>query len=686
MKETADMSFSHTSKKLVFVFFLTGFLFCSFAVDAVLARSARDMYFEAETAYKKLRNNPQGMKYRSNWLNCIKRFQAVYESDPKGPWAPAGLFMTGQLYWELYGHSYASGDKKAAEKAFNSIIDQFPGSQYRKRSVDFLARIGVPAAPEKTASVKKVQPETLARDLFYKARSCYDDLLKNPARQKYRSRWLDCIAKFEAVYQADPAGPWAAAGLFMTGQLYDGLSGYSFNDNDKRQAQLLYQQVIRDFPESRYRKQAENRIILTDKRPKATADGSSARPVTTSGSDEIAGIISKGVSVSQTRPEIFSLPTGSTLISGIRYWSNPNYTRVVIDAEGAVNYGTPHLLDENPAFNKPQRLYFDIRASQLDQNLKTFIPIDDNLLSAVRAAQYTTDTVRVVIDIKSFTTYKIFPLLEPSRIVVDVWGAEGLSRIESGPKTPSFSSNDKIPSGALARQLALGVRRVVIDAGHGGKDPGALGYLKNVYEKDVTLDMARKLAVKIEKELKCEVFLTRDSDRYLSLEARTAFANAKNADLFISIHANAHKNRQAYGIETYYLNLATDDESIRVAARENATSEKNISDLHSILSDLMQNAKINESSRLAYYVQSSTYENLKSRHSHVRNNGVKKAPFYVLMGAQMPAILIEAGFISNERECKRLINSIYQDQVCDGIVNGIRMYINETSPATLSRN
>ncbi len=181
--------------------------------------------------------------------------------------------------------------------------------------------------------------------------------------------------------------------------------------------------------------------------------------------------------------------------------------------------------------------------------------------------------------------------------------------------------------------------------------------------------------------MKFEVILTRNSDRFLTLEERTAIANTKNADLFISIHTNSHRDRRAYGIETYFLNLATDDEAIRVAALENATSTKNISDLQTILYDLMQNAKINESSRLAANVQVSMVHYLKrKRWSRIKDKGVKQAPFYVLLGAQMPAILVETSFISNPRECKRLVNPTYQQRICEAIVIGIKNYIKEITP------
>ncbi len=314
------------------------------------------------------------------------------------------------------------------------------------------------------------------------------------------------------------------------------------------------------------------------------------------------------------------------------------------------------------------------------------MPINDNLLSNVRAGQHTSQSVRVVVDIKSFKTYKIFSLRNPFRIVIDVWGIAAASSPPASTGRDIRQNSDKISPSALAKQLALGVSKIVIDPGHGGRDYGAPGYYKGVHEKKIVLALAKKLAKKIRAELSCEVVLTRQTDKYLTLEERTAIANTKNADLFISIHTNSARDRRAFGLETYFLNLATDDESIRVAAFENATSEKNISDLQTILTDLMQNAKINESSRLAAHVQSELFQHMKKSYNKIKNKGVKQAPFYVLLGAQMPAILIETSFISNPRECKRLMDIHYQDRLCDGIIKGIREYIKETNPTALLKN
>ncbi|MFP4033629.1 MAG: N-acetylmuramoyl-L-alanine amidase [Desulfococcaceae bacterium] len=245
---------------------------------------------------------------------------------------------------------------------------------------------------------------------------------------------------------------------------------------------------------------------------------------------------------------------------------------------------------------------------------------------------------------------------------------------------PAASPND------LARQLALGVRRIVLDPGHGGHDPGAPGAIKGIWEKDLVLKIALKLEKMIQRHLGAEVILTRRTDRYLTLEERTAIANTRNADLFVSIHLNAHTRRAAYGIETYYLNLTTDEDAIRVAARENAASRKSISDLQVILNDLMQNAKINESSRLAGHVQTAMYHTLKNRYDQILNKGVKQAPFYVLLGAQMPAILVEASFVSNPRECRRLLTDAYQNHIAAAILSGIESYVRETTPTAFGEN
>jgi N-acetylmuramoyl-L-alanine amidase len=468
----------------------------------------------------------------------------------------------------------------------------------------------------------------------------------------------------------------------MAATLYQKLYGYSNASDDLESAQRIFNQIITRFPGSRYRAKAASAIQnmpASDKKPLTAQPDPIAEKIK-------AREAQQENAEGKRRPAAQAAAGGMATVTNLRFWSNPNYTRVVIDADQEASY-YHHLLKKDPSLKKPQRLYVDLSKSRLGEHIRKSIPIHDDLLIDARAGQYTSDSVRVVVDIKSFRTYKIFSLKDPFRIVIDVWGTKTAKAPEAPQPSDTVKKDGKIPAGSLAKQLALGVRRVVIDPGHGGKDYGAPGYLKGVHEKTVSLQIARKLAKKIKAELGLEVILTRNQDRFLTLEERTAFANTKSADLFISIHTNASRDRRAYGIETYFLNLATDEEAIRVAAMENATSTKNISDLQKILYDLMQNAKINESSRLAAYVQSSTIRHLKNkRYSRIKSKGVKQAPFYVLLGAQMPSILIETSFISNARECKRLVSPQFQERLAEGIVEGIRRYIKATSPTALLKN
>ncbi|MGD9183434.1 MAG: N-acetylmuramoyl-L-alanine amidase, partial [Desulfobacterales bacterium] len=543
-----------------------------------------------------------------------------------------------------------------------------------------------------TSGLKKTPPKESASDAkgltpkeaYINAEGCYSDLRKNPEKKKYRHNWLRCIDKFQSVYEKDLTGPWAPAGLYMAGTLYRKLYAQSKVPADLENAHEIFNQIIEQFPRSRYYARASKELQTLPRvaktKPIAETDPVAEQIETSTSENKFAAANESASNENEKLPSIKTAPGGMVTVTNLRFWSNPNYTRVVIDADSEASY-YHHLLKKDPTINKPQRLYVDLSNSRLGEHIRKSIPIHDDLLSDARAGQYTKDSVRVVVDIKSFETYKIFSLKDPFRIVIDVWGSRGAKKPRVQPPAGTVKKGGRIPPGSLAKQLALGVRRVVIDPGHGGKDYGAPGYYRGVHEKNVVLAIAKRLADQIRKELKLEVILTRTGDRFLTLEERTAFANTKNADLFISIHTNASRDRRAYGIETYFLNLATDEEAIRVAAMENATSTKNISDLQKILYDLMQNAKINESSRLAGYVQGAIIGHLKDkRYTRVKSKGVKQAPFYVLLGAQMPSILIETAFISNARECKRLTNPRFQQRLSEGIIQGIRKYIKATSP------
>ena len=545
------------------------------------------------------------------------------------------------------------------------------------------------ATPEALCK-KKSRPEVLLK----KADECRKSLYRSAKKSKYRHNWSHCIKLYRNLYTRYPKSEQAAWAIYHSATMFTKLYGYSGKEGDLDKAIELYKRVVKKYTHHRLADDSQYKIgeiYYRNRKDPAQAyveflkveimfHSGDMRPRAKAMLDKLSTILGKKERQKGKKGD-FSLSTELTKVKDIRHWSTPGYTRVVIDLERPIKYRS-HRLKKDPDIKKPERLYVDLKNSYVGTDIESTIPIKDGLLQRARAGQYNKNTVRVVLDINSIGGYKAFHLHDPFRIVVDVRGMKKqddqekiTSKVEPRPVRKGIrkvKKPDKTVS--LARQLGLNVRRIVIDPGHGGKDPGC--HLKGgIKEKDIVLSLAKILASKIKKKLQCEVFLTRTRDVFLSLEQRTAFANMKKADLFISLHINAYKQKGVYGVETYFLNMATDKRAVMVAARENATSEKNISDLQSILNDLMLNTKISESSRLAYEVQKGMLVRVKKRYTKVKSLGVKQAPFYVLIGAEMPAILVETGFITNPMERKRLLSKKYRGYLADGMVGGIDSYI-----------
>ena len=502
--------------------------------------------------------------------------------------------------------------------------------------------------------------------LLKKANRCRRALNRSPKKRRYRHNWLRCIRHYEYVYTRYPKSDQAAWAIYRSAGLFTGLYGYSGKSKNLDEAVRLYRRVVDEYREHRLADDAQYRIGEIFYRYKkdpvqAYAEFSKLNKQFPSGDmrsrarkmlEELAITLGKRDKERDERELI--------VVHDIRHWSAPDYTRVVVDLESPVKY-EHHLLKSDPNLKKPRRLYLDLKNAHVTSEIDSPIPIRDGLLQRVRAGQHTRDTVRVVLDIDSIGGYKVFHLHDPFRIVMDV------RRPERKEKAPDSTVS-------LARRPGASAERIVIDPAHGGKDLGC-STRGGIKEKDITLSIAKILAKKMVKDLGCEVFLTRTRDIFRTLEQRTAIANVKKADLFISLHINAHEDKNIHGFETYFLNIATDMRGVMVAARENATSEKNISDLQAILSDLMLNTKIHESSRLAHEVQKGLVVRIKREYGPVKDLGVNQAPFYVLIGAQMPAILVQAGFLTNHMESKRLSSKKYQESVAEGIIRGINSYI-----------
>jgi len=352
-----------------------------------------------------------------------------------------------------------------------------------------------------------------------------------------------------------------------------------------------------------------------------------------------------------------SYPDSRIEIHDVRYHIHPSFTRVVIEIGKVRDYNFNQL-------RSPDRVYVDIYQVKLNPSLhgQSYL-VQCDYLDQIRIAQKNPSTVRAVIDLDfSKAYYKVWHLPDPFRLIIDVYPKD----VPDLPPPPKLKTS-------IIRQLGLGIQRVVIDPGHGGKDPGCIGNQYKLQEKKVVLDVSLRLKALLE-ALGLEVVMTRETDIYLPPETRTVIANQKQADIFISVHANASRNSKLSGVETFYLNLSQDPTVVETAARENATTTKNIGQMRETIKKILQNTKIPESLELAQTIQKNLVHTLSQKYSAVRDLGVKGGPFWVLIGAEVPSVLVEISFLSNSEEEERLRDPQYLERIALGIYQGIIAY------------
>ena len=559
---------------------------------------------------------------------------------------------------------------------------------------------------------------------YDKAKFYFNQLLTNQSLAQERYNWSKGAQNFRRIYLSNSKSEFAAPCLYMLGRMYHLMYKQFDHDSDLNESISYYKDTARLFSNHSLADDAYYALGLIYLGDKNSAEESAeyfARIVRNYPSgdmharaEDMLKQISRDHDIALPKSMVGNSPLGKlNNVLPVKYWSSDNYTRIVVKASGPVSYEDSILPKTN---NAPRRLYVDFHDSYIEPRYRAPIPISDGLLRSIRTGQYSKNTVRVVLDIDRIDSYKIYSLPDPFRVVIDVRGdsitsAKSIQRIASTQTKRYFGSSSSVEASgmvvlkdrkkyvpgenlsfpaatgsesdqasdqtelSLAQQLGLGVRTIVLDPGHGGKDPGAVA--NGMMEKDIVLTLAHQLKPLLEKQLGCEVLLTRDDNTFISLEERTAIANAKGADLFISLHVNAHRSNKVRGVETYFLNLTTSADAMKVAARENATSTHQMSDLQDILSDIMKNSKIEESSRLAQKVQTAIVQGQSgTSFNELRNLGVKQAPFYVLIGAEMPAILLETSFISNRSDVENLKSPSFIKALADDISIGIGSYIN----------
>ena len=548
--------------------------------------------------------------------------------------------------------------------------------------------------------------------LYREAQSAEKALRGSPRHQARRAEWEKVVLLYRRVVARYPRSGYCDNALLAVGNLYREIAGRFRAPHYRGDAVAAYRMLVEEYPSSRLADDALWAVV------EIARDGGDRRPLAEAGeayldnfpdgrhTREVKALLRRRA---PTAPLPSPPPPGLARVFNLRAWSGESSTRVVLDLERRVRI-------ESDRVSNPDRLWIDLIGTRLHPNLRrrTF-PVGDGLLEQVRIAQNRPDAVRVVLDFKAVSGHSVVYLGDPPRLVIDVRGpvsptprvAEAGGAIEAPTTPPTVDAHplpmrrvDELaapapaPSGAastpeaspprppatnragsysLARQLGLGARRIVIDPGHGGHDPGTTGRT-GLQEKDLVLDVALRLSRRLRSELGTEVLLTRSTDVYVPLEERTAIANSSGADLFLSIHANASRNARARGIETYFLSFARTAHAEAVAARENAISQATLKDLQELVRAIALNSKIDESRDLASSVQEAMVAGLKPHHP-VEDRGVHTAPFYVLIGAGMPAILAEIAFVTHPDDEKRLRRSLYREAIAESLGQGVRTYL-----------
>lgn len=556
-----------------------------------------------------------------------------------------------------------------------------------------------------------------------------------PEQDRTRRDYQRLISSYRQIYYGSPASAKAATSVLSVAQLLAEM-GHQFDDEKNlRSAIQQYEFLRREYPSSRYRANALFAIgqiyrddlddgdratevfeeflrrypknDLADDARKALAD-----PADKSADNDV--VVSRS-----SEPEV-STKEPIAHVTGIRHWSTPDYTRVAIDLDRNVKF-------ESQRIQNPARVYFDLTNAKLDRiQIGKIFTVDDGFLKQIRVAQYKADCARIVLDVDSLADFDSFFLSNPARLVIDIRGKQMASSLPTGgekevaavqvapaPATkkviieperdddPVIVTRQETPPKAgikgrkgkmlsvgngrearptasgdrsLIRALGLKIGKIVIDPGHGGHDTGTIGP-HGLLEKDLVLDVSRRLAKLLDTRMGADVLLTRSEDTFVPLETRTAIANQEQADLFVSVHANSSRDADARGVETYYLNFTSSPDALEVAARENAVSEKSIHELQDLVKKIALKEKIEESHEFASNVQQALHSSLAAKTSSIRDRGVKKAPFIVLIGANMPSILAEISFVSNPTDERKLRTPEYRQKIAESLYKGISKYV-----------
>ena len=574
-----------------------------------------------------------------------------------------------------------------------------------------LAFVFVPTAAAKAPAVS-------ARALYMRTLERERQLREKPTATVRQFRSV--VNAYDAIVRRFPGSGYSDNALWQGGNL--ALLAFERFEQpaDRRTGERLLKQLKEGYPHSSLVRRVDEvlRSVEASASPPAAGASVADAPESSDTAPDRTAATSGVAAPAAAQPSAHSGP--AVTIRDIKRAPIPEGMRVTIEMDAEAAFRAERL-------DNPRRVFFDLKGTRpapalLDATLR----FDDEIVREIRLGRHPQATTRIVFDMAGVDSYSVFTLYSPYRLVIDFKpqtvaettkpqpGTATQRTVASPPNSgtavptltpaplavvnvrdepapeppvkpltprpvasaalippalPSANSDGKF---SLSRQLGLGIARVVIDAGHGGHDPGAQS--NGVSESELTLDVAARLGRLLEKQPGVDVVLTRDSDVYIPLEERTAIANREGADLFLSIHANASRNPKARGVETYFLNFASNPAAEAVAARENASSARAMHSLPDIVRAIALNNKIDESRDFAETVQRSMVRRLSARNSQLRDLGVKQAPFVVLIGAAMPSVLAEISFVTNKQEGQLLKSAAYRQHIAEALLDAVLRY------------
>jgi N-acetylmuramoyl-L-alanine amidase len=669
------------------------------------------VYATLKKEFDELRADAEKRRFRHNYEALFTKLEAAAKKHRGAGRGDDCAFLAAQLHAELYAVSKLSVDRTTAVDAYADVAAKFPASNLRDDALIAAARLTTDvvrgrAFVDGVLAIKGSEFRDAARAL--KEERFHDAAVAEAKKLAASKKQAQALAKRDDDDRARRAEDERRDEESMAGGDADDLVAAA-----PATAPLSPAPAVGPVPTvavpTTTPSMASAFARLQGTAPTTTTTTVAPTPTTTTTpaaaapADEprmqldradVARVVMKPVAVLPERP-----PPGTPArkVMVIRHERNGGESSVRLRISGDVGI----LRGDVPASAEAgRRIFYDLAPARLGQRNVQPIEVYDGTIARVRAGQYEADVVRLVIELEGkaepvlSVTRKPFELVlaSPADVRADVRAdvvagaqprpapaaplpdaAEVKERIGAGIGTPGAPG-----SVSISQQLGLKVHRVVIDAGHGGHDTGAIGP-SGVREKDITLQIAQRIRDKLNTEMPgVEVIMTRDDDRTLALQDRTNTSNAAAADLFISVHCNASPLRRVRGVETYYLNITNDKYEMKLAARENAElGEGSISDLDFILADLAMKSNVDDSVRLGRAVQKNIMGKLHKRWPDVPDLGLKHALFFVLMGNKMPSILVETSFLSNRQEEKRLATPEYQESIADGVVEGVRAFVEE---------